>query len=75
MLQPGMPKSGSPKGVEPRVFAFGYWFVFEVAHASPSPLETWRTETAAAEKKRAEAGPVTNEALAVLRAALVAAFG
>lgn len=48
------------------VFAFGYWFVFEVAHASPSPLETWRAETAAAEKKRAEAGPVTNEALSVL---------
>jgi len=48
------------------VFAFGYWFVFEVAHASPSPLETFRADMAAAEKKRAEAGPVSDEALAVL---------
>src|SRR5204862_6001399 len=48
------------------VFAFGYWFVFEVAHAAPSPLELFRAEAAAAEKRKAEAGPITDEALAVL---------
>jgi len=48
------------------VFGFGYWFVFEIAHAEQSPLELYRAETAAAEKRRAEAAPVSNETLAVL---------
>lgn len=48
------------------VFAFGYWFVFEVAGAAPGPLATMKTELAAQAKKRAEAGPVTDEALVVL---------
>ena len=48
------------------VFGFGYWFVFEVAHAELSPLELYRVETAAAEKRRAEAAPVSNDTLAVL---------
>ena len=48
------------------VFGFGYWFVFEVAHAEQSPLELYRAETAAAEKRRAEAAPVSNETLAIL---------
>lgn len=48
------------------VFAFGYWFVFEVTKASPNPLEAYRAETAAAEKRRAEASPVSDEPLVVL---------
>jgi cytochrome c oxidase cbb3-type subunit 3 len=48
------------------VFAFGYWFVYEVTKAAPSPLAAFQAETAAAEKRRAEAGPVTDETLAVL---------
>ena len=48
------------------VFAFGYWFVFEVTHAEQSPLELYRAEAAAAEKHRAEAAPVSNATLAVL---------
>lgn len=48
------------------VFAFGYWFVFEVAGAAPGPLATMKTELAAQAKKRAEAGPVTDDALLVL---------
>lgn len=48
------------------VFAFGYWFVYEVTHAAPSPLVAFNLETAELAKKRAEAGPVTDEALLVL---------
>jgi cytochrome c oxidase cbb3-type subunit 3 len=48
------------------VFAFGYWFIFEVTKAEPSPLESYRSEAAAAEKKRAESSPVSNEVLTVL---------
>jgi len=48
------------------VFGFGYWFVYEVTAALPSPLTSFRAETAEAAKKRAEAGPVTNESLVVL---------
>jgi len=48
------------------VFAFGYWFVFETAAALPGPLATLKTELAEQAKKRAEAGPVTDEALLVL---------
>ena len=31
------------------VFAFGYWFVYEVTKAAPSPLAAFQAETAAAE--------------------------
>jgi cytochrome c oxidase cbb3-type subunit 3 len=48
------------------VFGFGYWFVYEVTGAAMSPLASFRAETAEMAKKRAEAGPVTNEALTVL---------
>jgi cytochrome c oxidase cbb3-type subunit 3 len=48
------------------VFAFGYWFVYEVTKAVPGPLAEYRAETAAAEKRRAESGPVSNETLVVL---------
>jgi cytochrome c oxidase cbb3-type subunit 3 len=48
------------------VFAFGYWFIYEVTKAEPSPLESYRIEAAIAEKRRAEASPVSNEVLAVL---------
>jgi cytochrome c oxidase cbb3-type subunit III len=48
------------------VFGFGYWFVYEVTHAAPSPLDSYRAEAAEAAKRRAQSGPVTNEALAVL---------
>lgn len=48
------------------VFAFGYWFVYEVTAAVPGPLATLRTETAELAKRRAEAGPITDESLAVL---------
>jgi cytochrome c oxidase cbb3-type subunit 3 len=48
------------------VFGFGYWFLYEVTAALPSPLSTFRTESAEAAKKRAEGGPVTNETLLVL---------
>lgn len=47
-------------------FAFGYWFVFEVAHASPGPVAAFKTEMADLEKRRAEGAPVSNESLAVL---------
>jgi cytochrome c oxidase cbb3-type subunit 3 len=50
------------------VFAFGYWFVYETTHAAPGPLDSYLAEEAAAAKRRAEAGPVTNEALALLAA-------
>ena len=48
------------------VFAFGYWFVFEVAHAEMGPLELYRTEAAAALKRQAEAAPISNATLAIL---------
>jgi len=48
------------------VFAFAYWFVFEVAAAAPGPLATLKAELAAQAKQRAEAGPVTDDALLVL---------
>ncbi len=48
------------------VFAFGYWFVFESAHAAMGPLATMKAEMAAQARKRAETGPVTDEALLVL---------
>ena len=48
------------------VFGFGYWFVYEVTAAAPGPLASFRAETADLAKRRAEAGPVTNESLAVL---------
>jgi len=48
------------------VFAFGYWFIFEVTKAEPSPLESYRIEAALAEKQRAEASPVSNQVLTVL---------
>jgi len=48
------------------VFAFGYWFVYEVTAAAPGPLASFRAETAEMAKRRAEAGPVTNESLLVL---------
>jgi cytochrome c oxidase cbb3-type subunit 3 len=48
------------------VFAFGYWFIYEVTAAAPGPLASFKAEVAEAAKKRAEAGPVTNESLLVL---------
>ena len=48
------------------VFAFGYWFVYESAHAAPGPLEAFKTELAVQARQRAEAGPVTEGALLVL---------
>jgi cytochrome c oxidase cbb3-type subunit 3 len=48
------------------VFGFGYWFLYEVTATLPGPLATFRAETAEAAKRRAEAGPVTNESLLVL---------
>ena len=48
------------------VFGFGYWFLYEVTGALPGPLASFKTETAEAAKKRAEAGPVTNDSLLVL---------
>jgi len=48
------------------VFAFGYWFVYEVTGAAHGPLATFKLETAELARKQAEAGPVTNESLAVL---------
>lgn len=48
------------------VFGFGYWFIYEVTGAAPSPLVAFRQETAAANKRRAESAPVSNESLAVL---------
>jgi cytochrome c oxidase cbb3-type subunit 3 len=48
------------------VFAFGYWFIFEVTKSAPSPLEAFRAERAAAEKRRADASPVSNATLAEL---------
>jgi cytochrome c oxidase cbb3-type subunit 3 len=48
------------------VFAFGYWFVYEVTGSEPGPLATFRAEIAEAAKKRAESGPVSNESLLVL---------
>jgi cytochrome c oxidase cbb3-type subunit 3 len=48
------------------VFAFAYFFVYEIARSVPGPLDEFRTELADAAKKRAEAGPVTNESLTVL---------
>jgi cytochrome c oxidase cbb3-type subunit 3 len=48
------------------IFAFGYWFLFEVTAAAQGSLATFKTEMAEAARKRAEAGPVTNESLAVL---------
>jgi len=47
-------------------FSFGYWFVFEAAHAAAGPLDSFKTELAALEKKRAEGAPVSNESLLVL---------
>lgn len=47
-------------------FSFGYWFVYEAAHAASGPLESYKTEMAALEKTRAEGAPVSNESLAVL---------
>jgi cytochrome c oxidase cbb3-type subunit 3 len=48
------------------VFGFGYWFVYEVTGAAHGPLASFKIEMAEAAKKRAEAGPVTNESLLVL---------
>jgi len=48
------------------VFAFGYWFVYEVTKSAPSPLAEYRAEAAAAAKMRAESAPVSNETLTVL---------
>ena len=48
------------------VFGFGYWFLYEVTATLPGPLATFRAETAEAAKRRAEAGPVTNESLLIL---------
>jgi cytochrome c oxidase cbb3-type subunit 3 len=48
------------------VFAFGYWFVYEVTAAARGPLASFKAEMAEAAKRQAEAGPVTNESLAVL---------
>ncbi len=48
------------------VFGFGYWFLYEVTAVLPGPLATFRAETAEAAKRRAEAGPVSNESLLVL---------
>lgn len=50
------------------VFAFGYWFVYQVTGAAKGPLATFQAEMAEAAKRRAEAGPVTNESLLVLAA-------
>jgi cytochrome c oxidase cbb3-type subunit 3 len=47
-------------------FAFGYWFVYEVTRAAPGPLDAFKLETAELARRQAEAGPVTNESLAVL---------
>jgi len=48
------------------VFAFGYWFVYEVTRAAPGPLDSFRTEVAEAARRKAESGPVTNQSLLVL---------
>jgi len=48
------------------VFGFGYWFVYEVTGAARGPLAFFKWEMAEAAKHQAEAGPVTNESLAVL---------
>lgn len=50
------------------VFAFGYWFVFHVAHAAPSPVEVYKVEMAAQLAARIKANPTSNEALAALAA-------
>jgi len=48
------------------VFGFAYWFIFEITHSAPGPLETFRAEVADAAKRRAEAGPISDESLLVL---------
>jgi len=48
------------------VFAFGYWFVYEVTGAAPSPLTAFKVESAALARRLAESGPVSNEGLTVL---------
>jgi cytochrome c oxidase cbb3-type subunit 3 len=48
------------------VFGAGYWFVYEVTGAAPSPLAAFKAEMAEAAQRRAESGPVTDESLAVL---------
>lgn len=48
------------------VFGFGYWFIFEITHSAPGPLDAFRTEIADAAKRRAEAGPISNDSLLVL---------
>ena len=48
------------------VFAFGYWFLYEVTGAVPGPLASFRAESAELAKRRAEAAPVSNESLLVL---------
>jgi cytochrome c oxidase cbb3-type subunit 3 len=48
------------------VFAFGYWFIYEVTRSEPSPLESYRIESAILAKRRAESSPVSNEVLTVL---------
>jgi cytochrome c oxidase cbb3-type subunit 3 len=48
------------------VFAFGYWFVYEVTGAAPSPLVAFKRESLELARKMAETGPVTNDTLKVL---------
>jgi cytochrome c oxidase cbb3-type subunit 3 len=48
------------------LFGFGYWFVYQVTGSAMGPLATFKAELAEAAKRRAEAGPVTNESLVVL---------
>jgi cytochrome c oxidase cbb3-type subunit 3 len=44
------------------VFAFSYWFVYEIAHARPNPWQTYQVEAAAA-AERAAAAPLSDQTL------------
>ena len=47
-------------------FALGYWFIFEVTHAAPNPVASYRTEMDLLARQRASAGPISDDSLAVL---------
>lgn len=47
------------------LFAFGYWFVYEVAHARPNPWEIYRAQAAEA-ARRAAAAPLSDQAIVAM---------
>lgn len=48
------------------VFSFGYWFVFHTVKKAPSPREAWENAHAEVVKRRAAAGVVNDDVIAVL---------